>query len=251
MKYILIAILVLFFYLPSHAQKINSVIYKVGSYSVSNPEKSTENLIDDPLRGEVTEHLKQVNEAMENIVFELYFSQEKAIYGLIPNVKHEDFNYKTALILLKGNSTYFKNINEPNTIQQIDNNGELIDLIMPIYDWEITKETKMINNYLCYKAIANLNWENQHSKTTNRQQYTVWFTPEIPLPFGPMGLDGLPGLVLEASQGGRLFLYASNIELNKRSNKKIELSTGSKIMTYEDYTGLILEKVKNTIQNNR
>lgn len=53
---------------------------------------------------------------------------------------------------------------------------------------EITQESKKIGDFICYKAI-----------TKNKR--VVWFTPEIPLQFGPKQYRGLPGLILEVEIG--------------------------------------------------
>ncbi|MDO5607308.1 MAG: GLPGLI family protein [Capnocytophaga sp.] len=81
--------------------------------------------------------------------------------------------------------------------------------------------------YLATEELPKINWEIQHGKKATimgmectqakgsfrGRSYTVWFTPEIPVPFGPWKLGGLPGLILEASDdlGGATFV-ADKIE---------------------------------------
>ncbi len=55
--------------------------------------------------------------------------------------------------------------------------------------WKISKDRKQVGKFDCQKAEANVRGRN----------YTVWFTPEIPISDGPWKLHGLPGLILEAS----------------------------------------------------
>lgn len=53
--------------------------------------------------------------------------------------------------------------------------------------WEINGDTLNINGYLCQKAIGNF----------RGRKYTAWFTPEIPLNYGPWKFNGLPGLIMK------------------------------------------------------
>lgn len=54
--------------------------------------------------------------------------------------------------------------------------------------WSIIDKQKNIMGYECQKAIG----------TFRGREYTVWFTKQIPVPYGPWKLYGLPGLILEA-----------------------------------------------------
>jgi len=58
--------------------------------------------------------------------------------------------------------------------------------------WEIVPDTLVMNRYNCKKATA----------TVHGRQWTAWFAEEIPLPFGPWLLGGLPGLILQAEADG-------------------------------------------------
>ena len=40
--------------------------------------------------------------------------------------------------------------------------------------------------------------------------YTAWFTPEIPLPFGPYKFGGLPGLILKIEDAERQFVWEAS-----------------------------------------
>ena len=60
--------------------------------------------------------------------------------------------------------------------------------ITPKIDWNITNETKTIGKHTVYKATTEF----------RGRKYTAWFTTDIPLPYGPWKLQGLPGIILEA-----------------------------------------------------
>mgnify|MGYP003609672113 CR=1 FL=1 len=64
------------------------------------------------------------------------------------------------------------------------------------YDWDLLAETKMIDNYNCYKAICNKKFYTRKGEEVN-QLITAWYSPEINLNYGPNGYMGLPGLILE------------------------------------------------------
>jgi|UPI0004B0CCD3 GLPGLI family protein len=79
-----------------------------------------------------------------------------------------------------------------------------------IISWELLNETKNINSFKCQKAIGNF----------RGRTYTVWFTNDIPVSLGPWKLNGLPGLILEATDSLNQFQYfAEKIEL------QMEIST--------------------------
>lgn len=76
-------------------------------------------------------------------------------------------------------------------------------------NWELLEETKMINSFTCQKAIGQF----------RGRTYTVWFTFEIPVSLGPWKLNGLPGLILEASDSKNQFhFFAKKIEYNTNKN---------------------------------
>lgn len=73
----------------------------------------------------------------------------------------------------------------------------------PKIEWNISAETKNIGEYLVYKATGKF----------RGRDYTVWFTTDIPLPFGPWKLQGLPGLILEAYDTHKeIFWYFKALE---------------------------------------
>ncbi len=58
----------------------------------------------------------------------------------------------------------------------------------PNIHWNITDSTKKIGRFNCTMATTHF----------RGRKYIVWFTPKIPVPYGPWKLIGLPGLILQA-----------------------------------------------------
>ncbi|MDE5673442.1 MAG: GLPGLI family protein, partial [Duncaniella sp.] len=69
---------------------------------------------------------------------------------------------------------------------------------VPSMEWNFSDEnTDSIMGYDCRKATVEF----------AGRSYTAWFTPEIPLPFGPYKFGGLPGLILKVEDAEQQFVW--------------------------------------------
>ncbi len=105
------------------------------------------------------------------------------------------------------------------------------------FKWRLSTETKKIGRFLCQKATTHF----------RGRDYTAWFTPQIPVAFGPWKFRGLSGLILEVYDKDRvLHIVAKNVKLTEKENCKIEVdkSRFKEAMTIPEF----LEKQKELIQ---
>lgn len=229
-----ILLLLLIFSVGLHSQStiepITCVTYKVGLISNEAIDTINRSIIQQ-------KKLDTRNAAINVIEYELFCTKDKSIYHLVDKLDLGNaFEYKMASIAA-GRGLYYKDSNVKEKIKQIDSGG-LCNIIYPYdeYVWKVTDETKIISGYKCYKAIC-VYGEFDHRR--NKQltfNPEVWFAPEIPIPFGPRGLDGLPGLVLEATFNSRIYFYATKIEFDVKNSKiKIERPSSGKYLTKKEY----------------
>lgn len=71
------------------------------------------------------------------------------------------------------------------------------DLSYPV--WTIMSESKNILGYNCQKAVA----------FYKGREWTAWFCTDFPINFGPWKLHGLPGLILEAYDKKRDYVFTA------------------------------------------
>jgi GLPGLI family protein len=97
----------------------------------------------------------------------------------------------------------------------------------PALEWIISDSTKMVGNYTTKKATAHFRGRN----------YIAWFTPEIPVPYGPWKLHGLPGLILQAyDQTGNIYFSATDISLKEVGPiGPISMSGNEEIISLAEY----------------
>lgn len=98
----------------------------------------------------------------------------------------------------------------------------------PETEWRISSDTARILGYACRRAEGKF----------RGREWSVWFTPEIPVQTGPWKLTGLPGLILEASDATGEFLFQCISIEQKREpillyHWAVEKTTRKKWMKYE------------------
>ena len=149
----------------------------------------------------------------------------------------------------------YKNTKNKNFLETSDSFGKLflISGELQPYEWEMTSETKQIGRYSCYKAIAKrestqisiseVNGEKEEKEEKKTQTITAWYTPEIPVTHGPDDYWGLPGLIMEISNGSRV-LVCNKVVLNPKEDFSIEIPTKGKKVTDEEYEVIMKEHVE-------
>jgi len=65
-------------------------------------------------------------------------------------------------------------------------------------------------------------------------EWDLWYTPSIPVSFGPKGYDNLPGLILEVIWKDQYFIVRK-IEFDHSEAKKIKEPKKGKLITQEEY----------------
>ena len=92
-------------------------------------------------------------------------------------------------------------------------------------NWKIENKTKKIGNYLATKARGSF----------RGRDYIVWFTYDIPVPFGPWKLHGLPGLILEAEDAEKMMrFYATEIVIPFETTTIITVPIAENEITHQE-----------------
>lgn len=122
-------------------------------------------------------------------------------------------------------------------------------------EWKLTKETKNIGEYTCFKAtftrmatIVNSIRTGEDANTEPEAQeveqtISAWYTPQIPVGHGPSRYGGLPGLILEASDGEETIL-CTKIVLNPKNGITIKEPREGKKVTQDEFEAIIEKKMK-------
>lgn len=164
-----------------------------------------------------------------------------------------------------GNTTgiLYKNIKSGQFVNQKESFSKqfLIKDSLPTYSWKLEEDTKIIGQYLCFKATTtkevpnrkmrmgrkNESVENDSIKKTKTIAITAWYTPEIPINNGPEKYQGLPGLILEINQG-KTTLLCTKIVMNLKEKNKLESPTKGKKVNQKKYDEIIEKKAKEMME---
>jgi GLPGLI family protein len=184
--------------------------------------------------------------------------------------------------MMGGGGTHYKNIKEQKFIVDKEFFGKefLVSDSLPKLEWKLEGETKQIGNYTCYKATAvrptsqsdfrnfrkkteekkddKIAEKKEESKSTNFMDgwempkeisITAWYTMDIPISQGPENYWGLPGLILEVTDGKTIIL-CSKIVMNTKEKKEIKAPKNGKLVSQKEYDEIAAKKMEEMRQMN-
>lgn len=193
-------------------------------------------------------------------IYELYFDNDQAIYKNDPSAKEKrkqeknNATIKEAMDNVEANKP--KKINEEvvlrrerqplGTVRYVESASDYRYSVVDdqaIQIWTKLADTKTIGNYSCRKAMTNF----------RGRFYEVWYTKEIPFPYGPWKLAGLEGLILEArsTDGNYTFRFESIEKIEPEVLKDMKYDFQPPILDYMIYVGKLddaLQQEANNIQ---
>jgi GLPGLI family protein len=169
-----------------------------------------------------------------NQKFELIFNKTNSSFKTIEQVANsEQFDQKIDNIAKSAFTTssdiYLDYENKKEVRKESD--GLLILYVFNELNWEITKETKLIDGNKCFKATQTSNYIDRKGQPKIKETI-AWFAPGLPYNYGPKNFYGLPGLILELTENKTTYL-ATKIELGKK-DILIDFPKG-KTITKEEY----------------
>ena len=158
-----------------------------------------------------------------------------------------------------GGGTKYKNTAENLFLNETEvfSKPFLVESELKSREWQLTNEIKKIGNYNAQKAIFSEivertvisfdNDDNESKVTTDTISLEAWFTPEIPVSQGPDGFWGLPGLIMEITDGKTTYL-CTKVILNPEGGVKIKRPSKGKKVTPEELKIIQDEKTKEMME---
>ena len=164
---------------------------------------------------------------------------------------------------------HYKNTKTSTSSKENEFSGKnfLVKDSLIIYNWKMEQETKMIGEYMCFKATTvverPMRREFQFGRRNNSEEdreerekkekeqenmkelitVVAWYTLDIPVNNGPGDYWGLPGLILELKDDNTQIL-CTKIVMNPKEKTELKEPTKGKVVTQQEYDAIIEEKTK-------
>ncbi len=248
------AVLVSSFLLMGFLAKAQEFQGKAEYFSKRIAKKKTEKIelnknepLDPELQKAFEEAMKKASEKQYSLLFnktECLYEEEKKLD------KPEASNGMSVSVSFSSAGKKYLNVKDKNSIVEDEIFGKEFLIVEPLVkpEWKLIGETKKIGDYDCFKAELVIPVSEKQKKEyeeflKNEEKkpalfkmekpedkvVTAWYTPEIPVSFGPDNYWGLPGLILEVNDGDNMLL-CSKVALNTKEKTKIKApNTGEKV----------------------
>lgn len=249
-------------------------------------------IFNDKIKVEDSGFKKEINPAMEKAFQEalkaaseksylLTFNKSECLYEeeqQLEKPKAASSGMQISVSFSTSEGKKYINAKNKTSINEDEIFGKEFLIVEPIekQNWELVDESKKIGDYTCFKAKLLIPVSDKQKKEyeeflkkeaiksslfkmeePKEKIITAWYTPEIPVSFGPNNYWGLPGLILEINEP-ELIILCSKVVLNtkgasikvpnkgqKVSQKEFDAIQKKKYDSMKDDDGVIIFKTSN------
>lgn len=195
-------------------------------YEVDNPR--TRNFLKENVFGKTSKSILSFNNDES-----VFYTEKKKLKN---DVDESVENLVNSIAKIKG--LYYFNSKTNLELHQLNAFGEnfIIESIRDTINWKLSKETKKIGNFNCFKAIAKIPVKNA-IKEGAVKKIEAWYALDIPINLGPAEYFGLPGLILEINtlEIPYYSIRASEIKLNSSETIKIKKPKSGMNITMKEF----------------
>jgi len=257
-----------------YSQDISGVAYYESKTTVDMGNIGGRDMSED-MRRQIVERMKQYLEK----TFILTFNGKESIYKEEEKLETGGGRGWGMMMNSFSAGVQYKDISKNQILEEREFFGKqfLINDTITNLDWEVTKESKQIGQYLAIKATAvkpvdENDWSMARRRNRDRDSeekeaeevadstkkepadpwseidipkevvVTAWFTPQIPIANGPGEYGGLPGLILEMNVF-RTTLLCSKIVLNPKESEPIKAPSKGDMVSRAEYNQIVKEKM--------
>ncbi|MDD2793581.1 MAG: GLPGLI family protein [Sediminibacterium sp.] len=145
--------------------------------------------------------------------------------------EEEEESGRSEMHLLDTMAAYIHINRSQNLLQDIKKSLYTKEIVMvkepiPHQEWILEEGFKIIGKLTCKKAVTSF----------RGRKYTVWYCPDLPYGFGPWKLNGLPGLIVEATEEeGQVGFYLKQLTSPFRVTLLPPDQGNCKMMSYAEY----------------
>ncbi|WP_323755678.1 GLPGLI family protein [Roseivirga sp.] len=208
---------------------------------------------------------KQIQESLKKQMqkeYELKFNLTESTWAEVESLEGGPTSASAGGMVMRfssGGGTKYKNTAENLFLNETEvfSKPFLVQSELKNREWQLTNETKKIGNYNAQKAIFSeivertvISFDNDDKESTvtsDTINIEAWFTPEIPVSQGPDDFWGLPGLIMEISDG-KLTYLCTKVILNPEEGVKIKKPSKGKKVTPEELKVIQDEKTKEMME---
>lgn len=232
MKKIILLLIILITNLSVGQIKYGSVQY--GKMTNKEITGSAKNMKD------ISDWITKLNLESDKIEYTLNYNTNEAYFFANPIIIDNDgINFNLAAITGRGKLKYYQNSStkEYRDYRDSKRTGAVIVNEEQKQEWTLLNESKIIDGHNCYKATTPVHFDDGMRK--QNFTFTAWYTPEIPVSYGPTGFGGLPGLILELVTDKATF-FVKKINLTLDAAPEIDRLLSPKAISQETYMMMVM-----------
>lgn len=185
-----------------------------------------------------SERVKKTVEEINRATYTLKYNKNYSFFSRDKIIPLYPLEAKLASIWTSSNKDCYQYngiIKKSYTNSEISNTMYIVSYEEKTNEWVLDSSVKIIDGFTCYRATKKI----FYPRTGVTGENIAWYTPEIPVPYGPAGYGGLPGLILQLQLGKKVIYLAQKIELNPKKKIKINKIKDGKIISVDEHVQLM------------